>query len=444
MRFMNSLHRFRQHLHRRPHRQRPATSRCRPTLEALEDRLVPSTLEVVPAPSPTDATHFHSFQDAYQQAQSGTHDIIQIEPRAVPSNGQLVFIDKANLTIQGDPRFGPAFFNSPRISVDPSATGVTLNNLDLRISVLVLSGNQTTVENSDLLQVWALPSHRSDIIAGNTISEWLHMYGDPAVQANDVVRSNMFTTAVWVWPSDDALLLSEDNGAYVDANTIHMQNGFPDHPFQAVSVLNSQHVDIHNNDIFFSNANTQNTGILVADVDNAGTLGTTSVHIWWNTISTASAGRGLELDKASTAANSLSADVEFNDFRNNGTGVYILGNGTSAGTIDLGGGPLGSSGFNDFSTFTPSGASAGHYAIDLHGTSSTYTVLALDNQWALQPSSTGYPTLIDPTTVIGDGIHGDSLDTGIIEVTAPSSGSYGGGGGGSSGGSAGHHGNALQ
>jgi hypothetical protein len=53
-------------------------------LEALEDRLVLSTLFLVDNNTPVDATHFHRFQDAYQGAAAG--DTIQIEPGAAVSS----------------------------------------------------------------------------------------------------------------------------------------------------------------------------------------------------------------------------------------------------------------------------------------------------------------------------------------------------------------------
>src|SRR5262249_28083119 len=44
--------------------------------------------------------------------------------------------------------------------------------------------------------------------------------------------------------------------------------------------------------------------------------------------------------------------IEGNDFHNRVTGVFINGDGTSAGIVDLGGGQLGSLGGNDFRGFT--------------------------------------------------------------------------------------------
>jgi hypothetical protein len=412
------------------------TQRTRPSLENLEDRLVPSTVyEVVPLSSPTDATHFHTFQQAYQAAQSATHDIVQIEPGAAvsvsgPTVGGLK-LDKANITIQGDPRFGQATV-AIGVEVEATATGVTLNDLNFGANGLRL-GYQTTVENSTLAWVAAGTNHYGDYISNNTITGFLDLYGNSAIQTYDLVQLNTFTGI-------NGLQISADNGAYINANTFLLQGSTSG--ATAIQVANSQNVSIHDNSIAFNTASIQNVGISVQDLDSTGTPGTTSVHLWYNTINTGfNGGRGLVLTKYNTTSNSLSANVELNDFRNNGTGVWIVGDGTSAGTIDLGGGALGSGGDNNFSDFTPLRASAGYFAISLHGTNATSRVWARNNIWDWQQSSSGYLP-IDPTLVISDGrsnVTSGSLayyggpSTGFIDVTSTSSGSYGGGGGGSSG-----------
>ena len=65
---------------RRRSNRRPPRPSVRPALEGLEDRALLSTLFLVPATTPADATHFHRFQDAYGAAVNG--DIIQVEPGA--------------------------------------------------------------------------------------------------------------------------------------------------------------------------------------------------------------------------------------------------------------------------------------------------------------------------------------------------------------------------
>jgi hypothetical protein len=427
-----------------PRQRRKHSARLQ--LEGLEDRTVPSTLlEVVPLSDPTDATHFHSFAAAYQQAQSATHDIIQIEPGAVlsPGTASTISIDKANITIQGDPSYAAADVTSS-LQVQPSATGVTLNNLNFAGSSSYLGlGSQTTVENSFLYWVGANKSHSGDFISRNTITNFLYLQGDPTIQANDFVQLNRFT-------GYDGLQLTDDNGAYIDANTFYLKGSSGGGV--GLFIENSQNVSIHNNSITVNGPSTHNVGIFVQDEDHTWTPGTTSLHLWWNTIDTGSWGRGLVLLKYSAAANSLSADVELNDFRNNLTGVFIRGDGSSAGTIDLGGGPLGSAGQNNFASFSAVGANAGDFAISLHGTSSTSVVYARNNNWGWQQSGTSVLP-IDPSTVVRDGSHyswtletnydyGAMFGSGFIDVSSTSSGNYGGGGGG--GGSGGQHGVRLM
>jgi hypothetical protein len=79
----------------------------------------------------------------------------------------------------------------------------------------------------------------------------------------------------------------------------------------------------------------------------------------------------------------VDAAIQGNDFRDNAVGVYLYGDGSTIGTVDLGGGSLGSLGQNDFSTFTVAGAASGHFAISMHNTSASDTVYALHNDWSI-------------------------------------------------------------
>jgi hypothetical protein len=384
---------------------------------------------VVPPSSPTDATHFHTFAQAYQAAQPATHDIVQIEPGAAVSIsgsnvGGFMTLDKANITIQGDPRLGQGKVVISLV-VGPTATGVTLNDLNFGANSLSL-GYQTTVENSTLAWVAAGAGHYGDSISNNTISIFLDLYGNSAIQTCDLVQLNTFT-------GTSGMEISADNGAYINANTFLMQAS--PSAGTAILVTNCQNVSIHDNNISFNNPNTNNVGIQVQDQVYGGAPGTTSVHLWSNRIDASLYGTGLVLTKSSTAIGSLSVNVEQNDFRNNHTGVSIYGDGMSAGTIDFGGGALGSAGQNNFSTFTPFLASQvpyaqRSYAIALHGTSAVSLVWARNNIWAWQDSGSGYLP-INPNTVIQDQQDNNPYlwGSGFIDVTF-TTGSYGGGGGG--------------
>jgi hypothetical protein len=86
------------------------------------------------------------------------------------------------------------------------------------------------------------------------------------------------------------------------------------------------------------------------------------------------------------------AKVQGNNFSGNLVGVSVTGDGTTAGVVDLGGGTLGSTGGNDFSSFTT--ATADSYAIGLFSVAKSYSMSALDNKFS-----------VTPTSVIADGNH---------------------------------------
>jgi hypothetical protein len=112
------------------------------------------------------------------------------------------------------------------------------------------------------------------------------------------------------------------------------------------------------------------------------------VTIEGNTLTSSGMGTGLFLN----GGPGFEALVQANQFSNNLVGVSVNGNGTTAGTIDLGGGSLGSSGGNDFKSFKS--ATATSYAIGLFSVASSYNMDALSNLFT-----------VDPAMVIADGSH---------------------------------------
>jgi hypothetical protein len=116
---------------------------------------------------------------------------------------------------------------------------------------------------------------------------------------------------------------------------------------------------------------------------------TTVASISNNVFNTFGTGTGLLVE----AGAGFQAIVQANSFKSNKVGAEVHGDGTSAGNIDLGSdNPGGSTGGNDFSTFT--NRTAAHFAIGLFDVASDYTLSALHNIW------TG-----DPTKEIADGTH---------------------------------------
>jgi hypothetical protein len=86
------------------------------------------------------------------------------------------------------------------------------------------------------------------------------------------------------------------------------------------------------------------------------------------------------------------AKVQGNNFSGNLVGVMVNGDGTTAGVVDLGGGPLGSTGGNNFSSFKT--ATSDSYAIGLFQVGSGYSMMALTNIFS-----------VPRTSVIADGRH---------------------------------------
>jgi hypothetical protein len=107
----------------------------------------------------------------------------------------------------------------------------------------------------------------------------------------------------------------------------------------------------------------------------------TTVSVENNVLSTNSQATGLIL----TGGPHFQALVQGNTFSSDLRGVKVIGNGGTAGVVDLGGGSLGSTGGNDFSSFTT--ATANSYAIGLFKVSSGSTITALDNVFSVPPHS---------------------------------------------------------
>jgi hypothetical protein len=143
--------------------------------------------------------------------------------------------------------------------------------------------------------------------------------------------------------------------------------------------------DTSNSITFKKNTLKTNTGgnALVSTVSSSTS---TSWTIKGSTFNPNGQGTGLSLQGGST----FQALVQGTNFNNNNVGVSVNGDGTTAGTVDLGLGPLGSQGNNNFSTFTA--ATATSYAIGLFSVASSYKMDAKSNQFT-----------VSPPTVIADG-----------------------------------------
>jgi hypothetical protein len=197
--------------------------------------------------------------------------------------------------------------------------------------------------------------------------------GDVTLQGGDQITNNQFN-------GPGGLYILNNNGAQVVNNTFNVAKD-PQAHFEAITVINSQNVAILNNTISVTNGDNLTTGIFLwTEMDHDGS---TSADVEGNTIDTAGAGRGLAISRF---AKPIDAKVQGNYLQNNAIGVTIYGDGTAVGTIDLGGGALGSQGNNHFESFSAAGTQAGKFAISLHKTSAAATVFAHGNLWGTTPA----------------------------------------------------------
>jgi hypothetical protein len=312
------------------------SSKARLLLEGLETRIVLSGNElafVIPLSQRSDANHVYTLADAMNIAE--VFGTVIIEPGTTPDPGPVpVILD--GITIRGD-RNVPASILS-QYALDVLAPQVTLTNLNLSsvrfgrapgdagvfsttlsnsvVQDLTESGNtltctENTITGQALFQNDGL--HGSDVIANNTFR---NLTGTSLViesSAGTVIRHNIFL------PGSDADALSVDS-----------------------SGTSSLPVTVADNSITAS-AGPGSVGILLS-------LGNDStIHVLNNAINTNNVGVGL--DVRVHGANPFTVLVQGNDFRSNRIGVRIEGD-IGAGTVDLGGGPLGSLGGNDFRDYT--------------------------------------------------------------------------------------------
>jgi hypothetical protein len=122
------------------------------------------------------------------------------------------------------------------------------------------------------------------------------------------------------------------------------------------------------------------------------TLSTSSdalIEVTGNELSSSDLGTGLVLQ----GGPAIVAKAQDNNFEGNRVGVKVLGDGTTAGDVDLGGGLPGSAGGNDFTSYRE--VDQPHfYAIGLFNVAPGYTMHAMSDKFTLSPS-----------LVIADGSH---------------------------------------
>jgi hypothetical protein len=267
-----------------------------------------------------------------------------------------------SITLQGDPTQPLAFVNSD-FEIPAATHQVTFKHLQfLGFHSLALDqgAQNDTVENCTIFSV----GEGIGPGAGNGGNVFDHNVLGAANlngvngQGGDRITNNVFTGAR---NTAGGLFLTNNNGALVQGNRFELTRPSTGLSFTALSVTNSSAVTIRNNDIDVIGGDQKTRGILL-ETDSFFSGTTTGVVVEGNGVNTGH-GLGLVVDSQSSL---VSAKVQGNDFRFNGTGVSITGTAFGTGNIDLGGGSLGSLGGNDFQGFTPDRAKAGEFAIALH------------------------------------------------------------------------------
>jgi hypothetical protein len=400
-----------------------ARSRFRPALETLEDRLVLSTLRVVPANVPVDATHFHSAQDALNSlGPVPPPSVIQIEPNSQP--GGLVaasLLGSATLTVQGDPLYKPS--GLPQLGpVQTSIANFTLTNLNLS-SVTVVMPNmtpspQTIIQNCTVVNVTDDHSQGQMQVNNDTITGSVSIEG---TYTNDVVYNCTFQHSATATP----LMLQVIDGASANIQT----NQFTSSAANDTGILidAGSSVGVSDNTITLSGGGAATTGIRVESTD--GSCRGTSLDS--NTIQTSTtAGYGIYTTKG--AGNELKVTLRNNDLEKNLVGLLVEGDGTNLGTIDAGdpgGKEQDSAGGNNFDGFT--NTNNGRAAIKtLNAT--TGTVTACQDLWSVSDPSTvvapapGTTILTDvllyvvPAATNGDATHFHTLAAAFAATTLAS------------------------
>jgi hypothetical protein len=355
-------------------RQLPRRPRTRLRLEPLEDRTLLATRMVVPLAQPIDGVNtFHDLTTAVSAATTLAGDTVQIEPGSVPGGATVSKL----LIIQGDPNNGPP--SLPAVgALILASSGIQLNNLN--VGAVTINNGVTGVliqrsQVAGITQLTGALANGFNQITFNVITGPVLLgssAGNPAA-ASDSVTFNTFTKNT----AGTMLRITDDNGSQVQNNSFTD----PVNGTTAIEIDDSAPSGVSRNNISLSGA--ASIGILV---DNP--FFSTDARLRNNHVSTNFQGTGIATVKA--AANTLSVFLSDNDLVSNQVGLRVAGDGTAAatafGTIDAGGGALGSLGGNDFHTLN---GVAGRFSIvATNAVASSATVSAQFNVFTGNPPST--------------------------------------------------------
>jgi hypothetical protein len=420
--------------------------RFRPALENLEERDVLSTLFLVPTSTPVDASHFHSFQAAYQAAQTG--DVIQVEPGATVSsvgtgtighwqsggaaNTNTITIDNPNIgagewvEVNGGGGGAenylfvlsaqPAGRGSVTLTLNQTlamahdgggATVTTLGQLGVAKAItlqgdpndpqaVVASPLETPAGTSNVVfnnldfanpQGLVLDAEHQNITVENSTVSFLQMSIETG-NANDVITGNTFTGGAVI--NGDGTGLTADrvtNNTFIDSGFLYMiNNGDSLVSGNTFNVSQNQDPFVAITLVNCPSVLLYNNAVTVSNAD----ADTTALFLWDSGYYHQSLTAFVENNVFNTAgrgvgldtSGAVNAKVEGNDFRGNAVGVYLWGDGNTVGNVDLGGGSFGSQGRNNFGSFTAAGTGNGSFAVTMHNTSADDQVYAYGNVWS--------------------------------------------------------------
>jgi hypothetical protein len=296
---------------------------------------MPGNVFVVATGQTLDATHFDSLEFAIQAA--GPRGTVTIEPGTSPQ-ASVIMVTQNGITIQGDPNV-PASILTP-YQLNLSADDVSLTNLKLTgVQIGDFSHPRSGIVISKCLTNNVSANAVNTTFAQNTVT------GSAFFSSNRTgsvrVTDNTFLTQS---TQDFALSVSSGAGTVVSHNHFFVLD-------DGAGAIDVADIGIVSHPCIFSDNFIQiDHGLAINVFEDPSTE--SAVDILNNTIvvtNPAPNPRGTGLFLNGPNARFL---VQGNAFHQTQVGIEIVGDGLHAGTIDLGGGSLGSSGGNDFRGFT--------------------------------------------------------------------------------------------
>ncbi len=290
--------------------------------------------------------------------------------------------------------------NLSLIATTGAGTGTVIQHLQVS-SLSLADGSRGVLVTDCVIGSASVTNSGQNSIEGNTINGTLGFNGSNGLLSGDLVSFNTFLdSAQGGAPTTQSLSVLDDNHLSVTDNTFSLPSFFD----SAIMVSSSSGVQIARNTINAANGQPFGDGTDLGQISVIGPA--PGLMLSANNVNTNGLGTAIEIRIPSpSAASSTSVRIEANSLGNNRVGIDVYGSGTgpgAAGTIDAGGGPLGSYGANDFRGMKGS-TSNGVFAIRLSlgpGVMSSST-----NNGAISALGNIYddPKLANPLLIVKDG-----------------------------------------